>query len=168
MAKRDEELHRLHDGELAEGALDRGQLTDEDRARLDAIAAVGAAVRNTLAAESRGVDVWADVERRIGRAGGSARRDAVRSWRERVRSSLRGHRMIFPALAVAAALGLAVWLAYPGGPSGPGGRGAAASNACDIEMLDVSGGSAAVIEVPDSDAEGHEKGRVTVIWTTEE
>ena len=146
------ELHRLHDGELdaTETARVEAGLGDEDRERVRAIADVGAAVRNTVAAQSQGVDLWAGIEKRL------QLREAnkVVPLASRRRGGLTYVRYGLPALAAAAAA-VVLWLNVGSGPQ---------SNACDVEMLDIAGASATVLKVPDVRGQGS----TTVIWTTEE
>jgi len=143
MRKRDEDLHRLHDGEL-EGAAPA--LDDADRERLAALGEISAAVKNTLAAEASGVDLWAAIEKRIDQNAAKKGPVDIRSWRQRI---ARRAYVLVPAIAAAAAAVL-VWWNLGTGP---------VTNGCDIEELDISGATATVFKV------GEGTGSTTVIWT---
>lgn len=157
MRKRDEMLHRIHDGEL-EGQ--PPELDADDRARLEALDELGQLLRNIATAEAAAgpaLDAWAGIEQRLRAvdqaqsARTASRQQAMRSWRHRLR------RRALLALPLVAAAAAAVVLWFGSGQ-------AAATNGCDIELLDVSGASAAVIQVPDREGAGS----TTVIWTTED
>lgn len=158
-------LHRLHDGELpaAERASAEAALVEEDRARLAAMAEVGAAIRNTLAVEAAGFDVVAAVmaalpEGEAGRAVadravpipiGSGRRSRLRA----VAASRAVWVSTLAAVAAAALLLVAPW------------RGEVLpTDGCQIEALEVSGASATVLT--EQGAHGQPSG--TVVWLDEE
>ena len=145
MGKRNEDLHRMHDGEsvprAAVAVAAPEPLDADDQLRLAALGELGAAVRHTLLTESQGIDVWPAIEKKLKQA-------QMRSWRHRVRRAARPVLLAVPAVAAA----VVIWL---------GGHGVI-TNGCDIELLEVQGASATVLTVPDR------SGTTTVIWTTED
>jgi anti-sigma factor RsiW len=147
----DRDLMRLHDGELApeERAKVEARLDEADRERLSAMSDLGALLRHTLEAETQGFDVAAAVMRKI-----AERKE--KSFSERIGGWFRGHRTVWiPGGLAAAAVALAL-LVTPWG--------AAISNGCDIESLEVTGAAATILKMPDAKGEG----TTTVVWLDEE
>jgi hypothetical protein len=144
------DLHRLHDGELEGVQFEPDQLDEVDRARLQAIDEVGTAVRSALLGASQKVDVWSGMAQRLAAVDEARQKQTtLRRWRSRAR---RGLALLVPAVAAA---GMLLWIRS----TDP-----RVTNDCDIELLDVSGATATVMEVPDASGQG----ATTVIWMTEE
>ncbi|HEX2569186.1 MAG TPA: hypothetical protein VH877_06455 [Polyangia bacterium] len=126
------------------------QLDEVDRARLQAIDEVGTAVRSALLGASQKVDVWSGMAQRLAAVDEARQKQTtLRRWRSRAR---RGLALLVPAVAAA---GMLLWIRS----TDP-----RVTNDCDIELLDVSGATATVMEVPDASGQG----ATTVIWMTEE
>jgi hypothetical protein len=149
MSTREEQLSRLHDGELEPDAAEqlRAELTGEEQQKLVALQEVDALLVNTLAAEagSRKLDLWSAIESQLPELDSAA--DAppatVRPLAPpaKVLPFLRRPSVRLTAVlsSLAAAAGLVLVLrSHP--PQ---------SNRCDIEELEVAGQSATVIAVPD-------------------
>ena len=148
-----EELHRLHDREHRSGEhLDPALLDEADWLRLQAIEEVSATLRNTLLAESEEVDLWPDITARLEEIDRTRQKKTVlRRWRERLTKRAV---LALPAMAAAAAA-VVLWVKL---------QPPVVTNGCDIEYLDVAGGSATVLQLPDD----HENGpTTTVIWVDE-
>src|SRR5207244_11887723 len=126
-------LLRLHDGERGRDeaeALER-ELSAEEREKLAALDELGGLVRGTLSAEAEEakLDLWAGLEGKL-----APRRPAL-GPRRRVWASV----MTVATLAAAAA---ALVLLQPGMVP-------AQTNHCVVESLEVAGGAAMVLQVPD-------------------
>ncbi len=166
MASRDLILQKLHDGELdpAEAKALRAELSDEERQKLLALAALDEAIEQSVEGalrEAEGeqpLDLWAAIAPQLPAqadvpATGAAPADVVpitagigaAGWRRR-RFALRAT-AVMSALAMAASLLL--WLRT--GPT--------ASNRCDVEELEVAGTTAALITLP-----GERGNDTTLIW----
>jgi len=146
-------LHRFHDGELGadERAALEARLDDLARARLATLADLGAAVRNTLAAEVEAapppsIDLWAGIEARIQPA-------KVIPLRRRM---LRATPVWLSTMAAAAAALAALMLttSRPGVPT----------NGCQIESLEVTGAAVSVLKLDNVPGQSP----ATVVWLTEE
>jgi hypothetical protein len=147
MASRDEQLHKLHDGELsaAESEALRLELTAEDNQKLAALAELDQLLGDTLSAEAdaQKVDLWAGLAAKLPELE-LVREAPVVPLRRRIAFRMTA---VTSALAVAAAVLL--WLrAVP-----------TVSNHCEVEELEVAGDNAAVISVADD--RGNE---TTLIW----
>lgn len=162
-------LHALHDDELplderpaVEAALDA-----DDRERVAAIDQLGEALRNTFAAETPDLDVWAAVERGIAATAAPSpaeappapeqTRGAILQFEPRLRRA--GRRSVWAPVLMAAAAAIALliapWREQPA---------AAATDHCEIESLEVTGALATVFEEPDATG----RSTATVVWLDEE
>ena len=185
MRARDEELMRLHDGELsdreARAAEERAAASPEDRARLDALREVGEVMRARLdlAAEEAapGLDgLWARLERELDPAATPKR---VREVAEEPRgffawlTAMRGY-FATGAVAAAAAAALVLVLRPPRivekrvvvevpAPTEPA-RPEVVDADAEVESLEVVGGTGTVFHIPRDD--GDDDAPTTVIWVT--
>lgn len=161
-ATRDQQLSRLHDGELSEGEAEalRLELTDEDQQKLHALAEVDALLAHTLSAEAdaRELDLWAGIEAQLPPAAIPAESPAQVT--PQAKAPATGGRILplirrrtVQVTALLSTLAAAAGLMFLLRPS------ALPSNRCDIEELDVAGHNATVIAV--SDDNGHE---TALIW----
>jgi anti-sigma factor RsiW len=149
MSTRDEDLQRYFDGEMPaeERTAFEGSLTDDDRARLDALAEMRALLVASLDGAAADVDIWAGLEAKLPKpAGEVVPLPAKRKIRRRVAWTAAGGAL----LAAAAALAILV------------GRAPLKPSECDVESLETDGAVATVMKVGDGPA-SH-----TVIWTTED
>lgn len=155
MAKRDEDLQRLHDGALplAEAEALRGQLTDEDRQKLAALEELDGLLTDTLAAESEGVDLWAGIEARLPAAPVTTvtAPAPVKAPEGKVLPLRR--RWAVPTTAAMGVLAMAAMFLFFLWPQ------TRTSNHCEVESLEVAGGSAVVMQLP-----GEHGDDTTVIW----
>lgn len=163
MATRDEKLQGLHDAQLpvAEAQALRAELTDEDQQKLAALAELDAALGYALKAEvdehADLADLWAGLEAKLPQAApvrlttvaGAAAREAGPGGK--VLPMRR--RWAMPATAMAGLLAMAAVFLFFVWPT------ARPSNSCDVESLEVAGGSALVMQVP-----GEHGDATTVIW----
>lgn len=155
MATRDELLARLHDGELSPAAAESlsAELTDEEQQKLRALSELDGLLENTLKAEAdaKKLDLWAELERKLPPLSGPSEVAQVADSRGKILPFLRRRTVQITAAisTLAAAAGLLFML-----------RSGAPSNRCDIEELDIAGGNATVIAVPDE--QGHKT--TTLIW----
>lgn len=147
MASRDEQLHKLHDGELSESEAEalRSELTAEDGQKLSALAELDELLASTLSAEADAhpVDLWAGIAAKLP-AAAPVREAAVIPLRRRL-----GFRMTAATSALAVAAAVLLWLRpVP-----------VANNHCEVEELEVAGNGAAVISVADDHGD-----ETTLIW----
>ena len=151
----DERLQRYFDGELPaeERAQVEAALTEDDRLKLAALGEVRGLVANALAAEAADVDLWAGIERQLAGGGGKAHDKARRRW------GLRAHPASWSAGFVSLAAAALLFIVQPWHP-------AHASDGCDVESLETSGGMATVFKLSDMPHNGDSS--ATVIWTEEE
>ena len=152
-----ETLHRLHDGELDPDvrAATEASLDDGDRARLAVIGEIGQTLRHAVAGEVRArpapsMDaLWGAIEKQIQPA-------KVLPLHTRVTRALMRHPVwLSTSMAAAAALAVMVAISQPG---------AAPSNGCDIDSIDVTGASVTVMHVDTV----HAPGSTTVVWLQED
>lgn len=164
MATRDEKLQGLHDGQLpvAEAQALRAGLTDDDQEKLAALAELDAALGHALRAEvdehAPFADLWAGLEAKLPQAapvgvtaGAGAAARPVGKEVGKVLPMRR--RWAVPASAMAGLLAMAAVFLFFLWPT------ARPSNNCDVESLEVAGGSALVMQVP-----GEHGDATTVIW----
>lgn len=148
----DERLHRYFDGELSdeERARVEAELSEDDQLKLAALAEIRGLTANALMAEAADVDLWAGLARQIDPAtpATQARKPVARGW------GWRAHRASWSAgaVAMAAAALLMVFQPWHG-----------ADNNCDIESLETAGNVATVFNMQDTP-----HGPTTVIWTEEQ
>lgn len=154
MAKRDEDLQRLHDGALplAEAEALRSRLSDEDQQKLAALEELDGLLSDTLTAESEGVDLWAGIEARLPAAAAAPTAVAPTAAREGKVLPLR-RRWAGPTTAVMGFLAMAATFLFFLWPQ------SRTSNHCEVESLEVAGGNAVVMQLP-----GEHGDDTTVIW----
>lgn len=152
MAKRDEDLQRLHDGALplAEAEALRSRLSDEDQQKLAALEELDGLLTDTLEAESEGIDLWAGIEARLPAAPAEAAAP-VKAPEGKVLPLRR--RWAGPTTAVMGFLAMAATFLFFLWPQ------SRTSNHCEVESLEVAGGSAVVMQLP-----GEHGDDTTVIW----
>jgi anti-sigma factor RsiW len=158
MSISNEDLQRYFDGELDEPERQRVEagLTDEDRERLAAMAEMRSLVRGALTAEAESIDLWPAVGAALpGATSASAKKQAMRSWRDRVR--VRRLAGTGAGLLVAAAAALLL-VFRPWSPPRSGG------NNVEIQSLELDGLTATVLTV---DAR-RGSDSTTILFTTEE
>jgi anti-sigma factor RsiW len=157
MARDDDLLMKLHDGELSEAqaraAEERLRARPEAARQLQAMDALGAALRErTRAAVGR--QSFDGFFERVERG---ARQARPLSWRERVTFRVRDWLRPWAVWPAAAAAGVAIMALVAVGMTGGNGG----ANDCTIESLEYSGSAGAVFLIPDAKGGGN----TTVIWT---
>lgn len=153
MTTRDEKLHRLHDGELppAEAEALRTELSDEDQGKLAALGELDTALSGALRAEAdeHEIDLWSGIAAKL-----PAPVEAPRVEQPRAPAKvLPLRRRWMPATAMAGLLAMAAAFLFFLWPT------KRPSDRCDVESLEVAGGSALVMQVP-----GEHGDATTVIW----
>ena len=151
MSVSDEDLERYFDGELDDTARKRVEaaLDDDDRAKLEALADVRAALRDTLYAEADGIDLGGAVAEKVAQGGQVV--SLARRRRRLMRLASTGTGLLVAA-AAAFLFFVKPWVGH------------APVNNAELESLDLDGVSAVVLTV-----DGHKANdSATILLTMEE
>ncbi len=154
MGSHDEKLQRLHDGELtpSEAEALHLALTDADREKLLALAEIDELVGNAVMSQAGEVDLWQAIQAKLPPQAAQPVTTASHQATVHAFSPAR-RRLMGRATAVVSALAMAAAFAFWLMPAAP------QTNHCDIESLEVAGGSATVLKVS-----GDRGDATTVLW----